>query len=194
MSFDSKLLATAALLCAPLLLAACGSPAEEADQPPTVADQVDVPDVPATPVAVDVGSEEAQDPAAAADDEPEATASASPSPSPTPSARPSAAATTAAAAVTAPPMWAVCSACHSVEAGDHGIGPSLAGVFNSRAASKPGFDYSEAMESSGLTWNEATLDSYLADPRAVVPGTSMAYAGLKNDAQRAAVIEYLKSL
>jgi cytochrome c2 len=81
-----------------------------------------------------------------------------------------------------------------VEPGEHGIGPSLAGVFNSRAASKPGFDYSEAMESSGLTWSEANLDRFIEDPRGVVPGTSMVYPGLKNDAQRAAVVEYLKGL
>lgn len=98
------------------------------------------------------------------------------------------------AAAAPPPMFAVCGACHSTNAGDHGIGPSLAGVFGSKAASKSGFDYSAAMKDSGLTWNEGNLNRYLENPREVVPGTTMAYAGLKNAAQRQAVIDYLKGL
>ena len=50
------------------------------------------------------------------------------------------------------------------------------------------------MESANLTWNAATLDRYLADPKAVVPGTSMAFAGVKDDAKRKAIVDYLKTL
>ena len=56
------------------------------------------------------------------------------------------------------------------------------------------FDYSPAMKNSGLTWNQATLDRFLADPMGVVPGTKMAYPGLKDAAKRRAMIEYLKTL
>jgi cytochrome c len=50
------------------------------------------------------------------------------------------------------------------------------------------------MQSANLTWNEATLNRFLENPREVVPGTTMAYAGLKNPQQRQAVIDYLKGL
>lgn len=170
-------------------LSACGSPAEEADDPTTIADEVELPQIPATPVTADLDGEESD----ATDQAPAVASTPTPAASPTTAAaRPAAAATSAAAA--APPMWAVCSACHAVAPGEHGIGPSLAGVFGTKAGAKAGFAYSDAMKSSGLTWNQATLDRYLTDPRGVVPGTTMAYAGLKNDAQRAAVIDYLKSL
>ena len=74
------------------------------------------------------------------------------------------------------------------------IGPSLAGVFGRRAGTLPGFEFSQAMKDSGLTWNQANLDRYLTDPRGVVPGTTMAYGGVKDAAQRQAVINYLKTL
>ena len=57
-----------------------------------------------------------------------------------------------------------------------------------------GFQYSQAMKDSGLTWNSATLDRYLTDPKSVVPGTLMGFAGLKDEEQREAVIRYLKTL
>jgi cytochrome c len=87
-----------------------------------------------------------------------------------------------------------CSACHGVVEGRKGIGPSLFGVVGRKAGTVPDFHYSEANKGSGLTWNEATLDRYLANPRAVVPGTTMPYAGLKNDTQRADLIAYLATL
>ena len=120
-------------------------------------------------------------------------ASATPTPAPTASAsRPAAAATTAAA--TPPQAFAICSACHSVAPGENGIGPSLANVYGARAGHVGSFDYSEAMEKSGLTWNQGTLDRYLTDPMGVVPGTKMAYPGLKDAAKRRAMIDYLKTL
>jgi cytochrome c2 len=87
-----------------------------------------------------------------------------------------------------------CAACHSTERGEHGIGPSLAGVFGRRAGTAAGFEFTQAMKDSGLTWNQAGLDRYLTDPRGVVPGTTMAYNGVKDAAQRQAVINYLKTL
>lgn len=78
--------------------------------------------------------------------------------------------------------------------GQNGIGPSLAGVFGTKAAEVPGYEFSTAMKDSGLTWDEATLDRYLEAPREVVPGTKMTFAGLKDETKRSAVIDYLKSI
>jgi cytochrome c len=73
-------------------------------------------------------------------------------------------------------------------------GPSLAHVWQRKAAGAPGFNrYSEALKKSGLVWNEATLDKWLADPAALVPGTSMAFPGLKNAGQRHDIVAYLRA-
>lgn len=72
------------------------------------------------------------------------------------------------------------------------MGPSLKGVVGRKAASAPGFArYSPAMKRSGKVWNKATLDAYLTAPAKVVPGTTMAFAGLPDAAKRAAIINYL---
>ncbi|HZB93849.1 MAG TPA: cytochrome c family protein, partial [Stellaceae bacterium] len=85
-----------------------------------------------------------------------------------------------------------CAICHAVEPGKNKIGPSLAEVFGRKAGTAPGYSYSDANKKSGLTWDEPTLDKYLADPRGVVPGTKMLFIGLKNPDDRQAVIAYLK--
>lgn len=99
-----------------------------------------------------------------------------------------------AAAGAKPPAFAQCAACHSVEKGMHGVGPSLAGVFGTKAGDIPGFAFSDAMKGSGLVWDEKTLDTYLTNPMKVVPGTRMTYAGLTDPTDRKAVIDYLKTL
>ena len=102
--------------------------------------------------------------------------------------------TTTADAPAKPVAFAACAACHSVSAGQNGIGPSLAGVFGRKAGSLPAFDYSAAMKASGKTWDEAALDSFLTNPMATMPGTRMSYMGQSDPAQRRAVIEYLRTL
>ncbi len=87
-----------------------------------------------------------------------------------------------------------CTVCHSNQQGKNIIGPSLYGVVGRKAGQIPGFHYSEANRSSGLTWDAATLDRYLTSPRGVVPGTLMTYPGLKDDAKRADLISYLATL
>ncbi|MEW4467333.1 cytochrome c family protein [Parasphingorhabdus sp. JC815] len=96
----------------------------------------------------------------------------------------------------APPAgFAQCRTCHTVEKdGRDGIGPNLWGVAGHPAAQQAGFAYSPAMRSSGLTWDSATLDKFLKEPLKIVRGTKMAYAGLRNDKQRAEVIAYLETL
>jgi cytochrome c len=93
-----------------------------------------------------------------------------------------------------PPAFAQCAACHSVEPGKNGVGPSLAGVFGSKAGSVAGYNYTPANKNSGLTWDEATLETYLTAPMKTIPGTKMSFGGMGDAAQRKAVIDYLKTL
>jgi cytochrome c len=86
-----------------------------------------------------------------------------------------------------------CVACHAVQPGAGAkMGPNLAGVVGRKSGAAAGFKYSAAMQKAKLTWNEATLDKWLTKPSGVVPGTSMAFPGLPNPADRANVIAYLK--
>jgi len=101
---------------------------------------------------------------------------------------------TTATAPAAPAIFAQCKACHNIAPGKNGIGPSLAGVFGATAGHVGDYTYSSAMKSSGHTWDAAALDAYLKSPRETVPGTKMSYAGLRDDAKRAELIEYLKTL
>jgi cytochrome c len=86
-----------------------------------------------------------------------------------------------------------CAPCHSLKPGVNRYAPSLAGVIGRKAGTVQGFEYSKALQlQSGLVWNGKTLDEWLRDPHAAVPGTGMAFEGLKNAAQRRAVIEFLE--
>lgn len=87
-----------------------------------------------------------------------------------------------------------CSICHSPQSGRNMVGPSLFGVVGRKTGSVPGFHYSPANQGANLTWDEATLDKYLQSPRTVIPGTTMTYSGLKDDAKRADLIAYLATL
>jgi cytochrome c len=87
-----------------------------------------------------------------------------------------------------------CGICHAAEAGRNGIGPTLFGVVGRRSGSVPGFNYTADHKKLDVTWDAATLDKYLANPRAMVPDTSMIYAGLKDDAKRADLVAYLATL
>ena len=89
---------------------------------------------------------------------------------------------------------AQCSICHSEVPGQNRVGPTLFGVVGRPAGSGPGFQYTADHKKLGITWDAATLDKYLANPRAMVPDTSMIYAGLKDDAERADLIAYLETL
>ena len=84
-----------------------------------------------------------------------------------------------------------CQACHSLDAGKNGIGPSLAKIVGEKAAAVSGYNFSPAMKASNLTWDAATLDAYLADPQKVVPGNKMPFPGLKTERERSAVIALL---
>ncbi|MBV8534849.1 MAG: cytochrome c family protein [Alphaproteobacteria bacterium] len=89
----------------------------------------------------------------------------------------------------------VCGACHTDQAeGPKKLGPTLFGVVGRKAGTVEGFRYSTANKNSGITWTPEVLDEYLKDPKAKVPGTIMAFAGLKNDTERQNVIAYLETL
>jgi cytochrome c len=91
-------------------------------------------------------------------------------------------------------LFGQCMACHSVTPGEHETGPSLAHVWNHKAATVEGFTrYSDALKAAGITWNEAALDKWLANPAQMVPGTSMAFPGIKEPQARQDVIAYLKA-
>ena len=87
-----------------------------------------------------------------------------------------------------------CSTCHAAVADRNLAGPTLYGVIGRKAGDVPGFRYSAANKAANFTWDEARLDPYLANPKAIIPGTSMPYAGLKNNMQRADLIAYLATL
>jgi cytochrome c len=89
-------------------------------------------------------------------------------------------------------VFAKCQACHSIEAGTNKLGPSLHGLIGRTSGSIDGFRYSDAMKNAHLTWDEATLDKYLASPKTLVPGTKMVFPGLPKEEDRLAVIAYLK--
>jgi cytochrome c2 len=84
-----------------------------------------------------------------------------------------------------------CKACHSLDAGKNGVGPTLKGIVGSKAADVPGYSFSPAMKSSGLTWTPQVLSDYLTAPMKKVPGTKMPFAGLPNAKDRDDVIAYL---
>ncbi len=192
---------TAPAIALALALSACGGGADdgEADDPSPV-EEVITAEPDGDTLASETDGEEAEgadvagddeDGAAAdADDAPEPVASASARPSPTPTPTPSA---TRVASMDPPAAFTTCGVCHSVERGENNIGPTLAGVVGRKAGSVSGANYSQAMQSTNITWTEANLRRYILDPNAVVPGGSMPDPGT-DAAQTQSIINYLKTL
>lgn len=88
-----------------------------------------------------------------------------------------------------------CLACHSFNPGRHMTGPSLAGVVDRKAGSASGFArYSDALKAAGFKWDEQHLDAWLKSPAALLPGNSMAFAGIPDAKVRADLIAYLEAL
>jgi cytochrome c len=88
-------------------------------------------------------------------------------------------------------LYAQCAGCHKLQ--ENFTGPKHCGVVGRKAGSVPDFAYSEAMKTSGLTWDAKTLDEFLTSPISYVPGTMMGFAGLPDPQERADVIAYLQS-
>jgi len=89
-------------------------------------------------------------------------------------------------------VFAICSACHAVAAGQNLVGPSLHGIVGRHSGIVPGFHYSPANKGSGIVWTEQNLYTYLENPQKMIPGTYMTYTGVKDPQQRADVVAYLQ--
>lgn len=93
-----------------------------------------------------------------------------------------------------PAAFAPCAACHTVQPGQKSFGPNLHGVVGRKAASLPGYAYSNALKAANLTWNRQALDRWLTAPQKAVPGTKMPFPGIADPAKRQQIIEYLQKL
>jgi len=88
-----------------------------------------------------------------------------------------------------------CAACHSTAPGMHMTGPSLAHVWARKAGTADGFHrYSDALTSSGISWNAQSLDKWLANPATFIPNNGMVFPGIRNSAVREDIIAYLKAM
>jgi cytochrome c len=94
---------------------------------------------------------------------------------------------------TPPASAAACAACHSDD-GSTRLGPSFKGLYGRKAAGGAGFMYSAAMRRADVTWDDASLDAFIADPQKAIPGTLMPFGGVADAKKRAEIIEYLKSV
>ena len=86
-----------------------------------------------------------------------------------------------------------CQTCHVVTPGVNKVGPSLHNIIGRTAGQVAGFRYSEANKKSGITWTEQELYTYLENPKARIPGTTMAFVGVKDSQKRADLVAYLKT-
>jgi cytochrome c len=90
-------------------------------------------------------------------------------------------------------LFIQCRACHELKADQpHKVGPNLHGLMGRKAGTAEGFTYSPALAKSAITWDAAALDKWLEKPSGLVPGNMMAFAGIANPADRAAIIKYIE--
>ena len=90
-------------------------------------------------------------------------------------------------------VFGACAACHSLQPDQNMTGPSLAGLWNRKAGSLASFmRYSPALQSSGIVWNDKTLDEWITDPQHLVAGNQMTFPGIKDARQRADLLAFLK--
>ena len=85
-----------------------------------------------------------------------------------------------------------CKVCHQIgEGAKNSVGPELNGLIGRKTGSVAGYNYSDANKDSGIIWDEGTLNVYLANPKAKIPGTKMIFAGLPKDTDRDNLVAYL---
>jgi cytochrome c len=87
-----------------------------------------------------------------------------------------------------------CRTCHTMKQGDNRLGPNLHGIIGRKAGSLPDYNnYSSSMKNAGVTWDKATLDRFIADPDAVVPGHNMKpFGGISSAEERAKIVAFLE--
>jgi len=86
-----------------------------------------------------------------------------------------------------------CRACHQVgETAKNTVGPVLNGLFGRKSGTVEGYNYSEANKNSGITWDDAVFAEYIKDPKAKIPGTKMAFAGIKKEDEIKDLTAFLK--
>lgn len=91
-------------------------------------------------------------------------------------------------------LFNACKVCHATTAGKNMIGPSLFGVVGRTSGAVKGFNYSAANKAGHIKWTQDNLFAYLLNPRKMVPGTTMAYAGMTDPQKRANLVAYLATL
>ena len=91
--------------------------------------------------------------------------------------------------------FAICKTCHNTAQGAGNMtGPNLYGIFGRKAGSEPGYAYSDGMKSLGITWDAASIDKWITNPRAMVPASKMTYVGMQIPKDRIDLIAYLKTV
>lgn len=183
-------------LAALALVAGCGQQASQKAEAPA----------PATEAAAPAATETAAAPAAeaAAPAAPAAEAAAPAAPAAAAAAAPAAGAmvlaitdkagaTLSGDATKGEAVFRQCQTCHVVTPGVNKVGPSLHNIIGRTAGQVAGFRYSEANKKSGITWTEQELYTYLENPKARIPGTIMAFVGIKDSQKRADLVAYLKT-
>lgn len=155
------------------LLAACGGGSKEAEAPPadTTAEVTPAPEpVPTEPAPEAAPAEAVATPAAATENFADFTGN----------------------AAAGKAVFVQCQACHVQQDGVNRVGPSLYNIVGRESGTVEGFRYSKANQDSNLVWTEEQLFTYLKNPRAVIPGTTMAFAGIPDPQKRADLIAFLK--
>jgi len=84
-----------------------------------------------------------------------------------------------------------CASCHALDRSAESVGPSLYGVIGRQAGALAEFRYSPALKRSGIVWDQRSIDAFIADPQAAVPGNRMPFAGVADADARADLIAYL---